>query len=778
MRVSGLSTNFKLVIACAGCLALFLTIAAMSFVMSERLLDTANSVDEAHRMITQLEATVSHLTDAETAARQYAVTGQPSFRKDYDESLSRVRQTLEELRSLANDDPARRQSIHHLVLLVERRISLLHEVVFARQNGRADIVDGGSVAGGPTVMQSMREVASEMSDDYDRLIVRSKSSASATSSARQAILTATVAGVFFVIISTFLIRRDLALRAKSERALRAAERKIRDVFENAPIAIFESSPDGRFLTANATMAAMLGYDSPEDLLHHRNELKTPLYVGTNTREALVEKLNRDGVIQNYESQMYRKDGGAVWVTGNGRLVRDEDGATHFEAMLYDITERKHAQEQLANLKSQLEFVLDSATAVSIISTDLDGRIVLFNPGAEKMLGYSSVEVLDQDYGRFHYEPEISERRRQLGAHLGSSIRRFDVFVELARTGENDTREWTYVHKDGHQLAVLLRVTRVRNKQGDSIGFLMIGTDITYRKRSDQDRALLEQQLRRENLELERGARRALEGSRMKSEFLANMSHELRTPLNGIIGFAEMMHDEVIGPISVEHKEYLADILRSARHLLQLINDILDLSKVEAGRMEFQPEDVDLAVAIREAQAVLKSLSSKKHLHMETDLDSSIGEVHLDSVRLKQVLYNYLSNAIKFTPEGGRIVVRTRRESTDMFRIEVEDSGIGIDADDVPRLFLEFQQLDSGAGKRYQGTGLGLALTRKIAQAQGGSVAVKSNPGAGSTFSIVLPLVGKPVVVSELASSIETQPEVPGYGPPGAESAHGVIPVGD
>jgi PAS domain S-box-containing protein len=427
----------------------------------------------------------------------------------------------------------------------------------------------------------------------------------------------------------------------------------------------------------------------------------------------------------------------------------------------------------------LEFVLDSATAVSIISTDLDGRIVLFNPGAERMLGYSAMEVIDQDYGRFHYEPEISERRRQLGAQLGSFIRRFDVFVELARTGENDTREWTYVHKDGHHLAVLLRVTRVRNKQGESIGFLMIGTDITYRKRSDQDRALLEQQLRRENLELERGARRALEGSRMKSEFLANMSHELRTPLNGIIGFAEMMHDEVIGAISVEHKEYLADILRSARHLLRLINDILDLSKVEAGRMEFQPEDVDLAVAIREAQAILKSLSSRKQLRMETELDSSIGKVHLDPVRLKQVLYNYLSNAIKFTPEGGRIVVRTRRESDDMFRIDVEDSGIGIDAEDVSRLFLEFQQLDSGAGKRYQGTGLGLALTRKIAQAQGGSVAVKSTPGAGSTFSIVLPLIGKRVNVSDSASSsIETQPDASGYGKTGVESEQGIVPVGD
>jgi signal transduction histidine kinase len=229
-----------------------------------------------------------------------------------------------------------------------------------------------------------------------------------------------------------------------------------------------------------------------------------------------------------------------------------------------------------------------------------------------------------------------------------------------------------------------------------------------------------------------------DANRLKNEFLANMSHELRTPLNGIIGFAELMHDEKLGPVSAQHKEYLEDILTSAKHLLQLINDVLDLAKVEAGKMEFQPARIKLKTVVQETCDIVRTMAAKKRLKIETRIASEVDSVWLDPVKLKQVLYNFLSNAIKFTREEGRIAVRAVAEGPRDFRLMVEDSGIGIKPEDIGRLFVEFQRLGTAQARKYQGTGLGLALTKKIVEAQGGKIGVSSVWGKGSRFFAVLP----------------------------------------
>ncbi len=227
-------------------------------------------------------------------------------------------------------------------------------------------------------------------------------------------------------------------------------------------------------------------------------------------------------------------------------------------------------------------------------------------------------------------------------------------------------------------------------------------------------------------------------NRHKSEFVANMSNELRTPLNSIMGFAELMHDGRLGPVSADHKEYLGDILTSARHLLALINDVLDLSKVEAGKMEFRPKPVDLAALTAETTACLRSQAAHKQITLTTHVDPTLCDVVLDASKFKQVIYNYLSNALKFTPERGRVTIRLEAVENDQFRLDVEDTGCGIAAADLPKLFREFQQLNLGLSKQNQGTGLGLALTKRIVEAQGGRVEVRSAPGQGSTFSVILP----------------------------------------
>jgi signal transduction histidine kinase len=201
-----------------------------------------------------------------------------------------------------------------------------------------------------------------------------------------------------------------------------------------------------------------------------------------------------------------------------------------------------------------------------------------------------------------------------------------------------------------------------------------------------------------------------------------------------------MHDGKVGPVSSDHKEYLGDILTSARHLLQLINDVLDLSKVEAGKMELKPEPVHLTIIIGEVRQILQTLAAHKRLTVETETAPAVDQVIIDPGKFKQVLYNYLSNAIKFTPERGQIKIRTLADKTDFFRLEVQDTGIGIAPHQMDKLFTEFQQLDAGASKRHQGTGLGLALTKKIVEAQGGHVGVRSTPGQGNVFYAVLPKI--------------------------------------
>ncbi|HKS16632.1 MAG TPA: ATP-binding protein, partial [Planctomycetota bacterium] len=261
----------------------------------------------------------------------------------------------------------------------------------------------------------------------------------------------------------------------------------------------------------------------------------------------------------------------------------------------------------------------------------------------------------------------------------------------------------------------------------------LGKLVTAAVRDVSDRKRLENE-RREVLEDQN--RRIQEANRLKSEFLANMSHELRTPLNAIIGFSELMHDGKV-PVS-DYPEYLGDILKSSRHLLQLINDVLDLAKVEAGKMEFHPEAVQPSRIVDEVKGILRSLVSKKRIQMDVSVDPRVGEVVVDPAKLKQVLYNYVSNAVKFTPDEGRVAIRVQPEGADAFRVEVEDSGIGIRSEDFPRLFVEFQQLDATTAKKYPGTGLGLAFTKRIVEAQGGEVGVRSRPGVGSVFHALLP----------------------------------------
>lgn len=229
-------------------------------------------------------------------------------------------------------------------------------------------------------------------------------------------------------------------------------------------------------------------------------------------------------------------------------------------------------------------------------------------------------------------------------------------------------------------------------------------------------------------------------SRAKSDFLANVSHELRTPLNAVMGFSEIIRDGMVGPVTDEQKEYLNDIMESGQHLLDLINDILDLSKIEAGKMELDVSEFDFRELVERSLIMFKEKAFKHKIEAGCEVGEGIGNIVADERRLKQVLFNLLSNAFKFTPDGGNITVRARMIPGEPKQIEcsVEDTGIGIKQEDMPRLFKPFEQLESVLTKEHPGTGLGLALCRKIVELHGGRIWVESEFGKGSRFIFVIP----------------------------------------
>jgi signal transduction histidine kinase len=356
---------------------------------------------------------------------------------------------------------------------------------------------------------------------------------------------------------------------------------------------------------------------------------------------------------------------------------------------------------------------------ALLTYDLERRAIIdANARALALFGRTKEQLLATGFG-------VLSPPRQPDGRLSTEAGAEHLAQAMA--GETPMFPWTVLVDGQHiptEMRIILLPTATRKLARISI------VDLRERLRIEE--------IARRSAELEMQNRRIQEANRLKSEFLANMSHELRTPLNAIIGFAELLHDGQVPPDSPTHQEFLGDILTSGRHLLQLIDDVLDLAKIEAGKLEFRPERVDLVRILNEVTAILRTTTASKALTIEIDIDPDLGPIVVDPARLKQVAYNYLSNAIKFTPPNGRVTVRARSLDGDRFRFEVEDTGIGIAEHDVTRLFHEFQQLEAGAAKRHQGTGLGLALTRRLVEAQGGSVGVKSTAGKGSTFHAVLP----------------------------------------
>ena len=514
------------------------------------------------------------------------------------------------------------------------------------------------------------------------------------------------------------LARDITSRKEAERARLETEHRFSLMFAHNPLPTWVYDRKTlQFLEVNAAAIKQYGYSREEFLRLRVTDIRPQEEI-----PRLMEFVHNLSDQDHRAGQwIHRRNDGTLFDVAINTHTLDFDGVKAALVVAEDITERKRAEERLADTLKRLKSVLDAATQVAIIAMDTHGTITVFNVGAEKMLGYSSAEMLGAKTPvSLHVESEIVARSGELTAEFGRTIAGFDVLVEYARRGGFEEREWTFRRKDGSHISVNAVVTPLRDSHDQLVGFLEIAKDVTLAKKTQ--------------IELSKAKEMAESASNAKSQFLANMSHEIRTPMNGIIG----MTDLLLGTsLTNEQFDFVNTIRASGDSLLAIINDILDFSKIESGKLELEEEPLDIRKCIEESFDVVMHKARERGNELMFVIDPAVPtQIIGDVTRLRQILINLVDNAAKFTQRGQVLLtlkILSRFDDRVEILFSIKDTGIGIPQDKLKSIFEAFTQADSSITKKYGGTGLGLVICSRLVDLMGGKIWVESTLGAGSTF---------------------------------------------
>jgi PAS domain S-box-containing protein len=534
--------------------------------------------------------------------------------------------------------------------------------------------------------------------------------------------------------------RDITERKRVEEALRESEEKHRVLIETTATGFVFLDADGRVLDANDEYLRLAGYDKREQILgRHVTEWTAEFDQARNDAE--VKKCVASGSVRGLEVDYVHPDKTVVPIEINASIL-GAGNSLKIVALCRDITERKRAeaalhenQRQLAEANQMLQMVMDTIPArIFWKNTDL------------VYLGCN--RLFAEDAGRKSPEELLGKTDYDMGWREQAELYRKDDMVVMRSGNSKLGYEEPQTAPDGKQLWLRTSKIPLRDINNRIVGILGTYEDITARKKAEEAirelNVTLENRVAQRTAELAVAKERAEESDRLKSAFLATMSHELRTPLNSIIGFTGIILQGLAGPLNAEQTKQLVMVQSSARHLLALINDVLDISKIEAGQLEIHAERFDLPASLETVAASVKPLADKKGLALRVLLSPNVGPVVSDRLRVEQVLLNLLNNAVKFTERGEvTLTVETEpgllRTPHSALRISVADTGIGIKQEDMEKIFQPFRQIDSGLTRQYEGTGLGLTICRRLADLLGGEISAKSTWGEGSVFTFILPL---------------------------------------
>ncbi len=535
-----------------------------------------------------------------------------------------------------------------------------------------------------------------------------------------------------------------AERRAAEEALVRERQLVDTIMASAPGVIYLYDDTGRFLRWNANFTAVTGYtDAEMATMHPEQFFRGEDLVRVRERIAQVFATGEGSV----EAGFVAKDGTVTPYYFTGRRIEFE-GRQCLVGMGIDLRERVRAEAAARELERRFEIVAENLREGLVIASP-DLELLYWNPAALRLIGFDDPEEgrpLEHEFDR-HFElftrdgdPLPPDRWPLARVRAGETLDGLELRVRRRATG--------------HERILSYSGGRVTYAPGRTLAFVTL-QDVTERLAAEAERRRAEIALReaKADLELKVEARtselqaalvQAEAADRVKSAFLATMSHELRTPLNSIIGFTGILLQGLAGPLAPEQEKQLGMVRGSARHLLDLINDVLDISKIEAGQLETRREPVDLRAAVERAVEALRPTAVQKGLQLTATLPAELPELQSDRRRLDQILLNLVNNAVKFT-ERGSVTIQVETgpgvtlPSGPAVRILVRDTGIGIRAADLATLFQPFRQLDTGLARTHEGTGLGLAICRRLAELLGGEIRAESIFGGGSTFLVTLPL---------------------------------------